>query len=296
MQDKGYFKEFFSYSKREVRGITVLTILIGLLLVIRIIIHATNEKFDLVYEHKTPLTDTLISANEVLSKKQIRLTTGGKRLTKNGKFDPNHATYWEFIQQGFSKRSVSNILKYREKGGVFHQPEDLLKIYNTDTSFIRSELPNISINIDENKFKKSKSPVQAYSRPIVEINSADSSKLLIINGVGVVLSKRIIKYRTLIGGFCNVNQLREVYGISDSLFSKIAGQVTIDTGLIRKININKCTFYDLKKHPYLDDYTAKTIMNYRKLMGSVDSMQQLLENHILSKENFRRISPYFTLN
>jgi len=296
MQDKNYFKEFFTYSKRELRGIVVLAVLIGLLIIIRLAMHSTNEKFDLVYETKTLRKDTLNSSREILDKNQCQVPAKLKSLTKNEKIDPNHATYMEFIHHGFSKKSTSNIIKYREKGGVFHRPEDLLKIYATDTSFIRSILSNISISPGSDKNIKSKSSIQLYSKPIVEINSADSSKLLIVNGIGIILSKRIIKYRSLIGGFSNINQLREVYGVSDSLFSLISEQVVLDTNLIRKININKCTFYDLRKHPYIDDYTAKTIINYRKLMGSIDSIQQLIENHLITKENFKKVAPYISLN
>lgn len=296
MQEKKYFKEFFTYSKQELRGIVVLAVLIGVLIIIRLILHATSDNFDLVYEKKSLPTDTLNSSEKVLLKNKIQLPSMYKSLKRKEKFDPNHATYTEFIQQGFSKRTTSNIIKYRGKGGVFNQPEDLLKIYGIDTAFIRSIISNISTSPGGYKNIKSKSSIPLFSKPIIEINSADSSNLLKIRGIGMILSKRIIKYRSLIGGFSDINQLREVYGISDSLFSKISGQIFLDTSLIRKININQCTFYDLRKHPYIGDYTAKTILSYRKLMGSIDSMQQLLENHIFTKENFKKVSPYLTLN
>jgi competence protein ComEA len=296
MQDRKYFKEFFTYSKQEFRGIIVLAILIGLLIIIRLIMNTASEKFDLVYERLNPVPDTIITTHEVSANSQVQSKNKIISIPGKVKFDPNNATYSEFIQQGFSKRYVANIIKYRKKGGIFHRPEDLLKIYGTDTSFIRSELPNIIIDPGRNINKRTKSSKQAFSIPTIEINSADSSKLLIINGIGIVLSKRIIKYRSLMGGFYNVSQLHEVYGITDSLFSKISPQVVIDTSLIRKININHCTYYELKKHPYIGDYTAKTILNFRKLMGSIDSIQQLFENHIFTKENFTKISPYITLN
>src|SRR5665647_1059817 len=47
----------------------------------------------------------------------------------------------------------------------------------------------------------------------LDLNSADSLHLLEIPGIGPVFASRIIRYRTLLGGYYAVDQLREVYGM-----------------------------------------------------------------------------------
>jgi DNA uptake protein ComE-like DNA-binding protein len=45
------------------------------------------------------------------------------------------------------------------------------------------------------------------------LNTASASDLLPINGIGPVLSKRIIKYRDAMGGYTHKDQLYKVYGL-----------------------------------------------------------------------------------
>jgi DNA uptake protein ComE-like DNA-binding protein len=257
-----------------------------------------HESFDLVYEKETAGSDPSILQRDRSKEHQNQPKEEVKSSTSamNGKFDPNTITFKELVNRGYSKRTASNIIKYREKGGVFHQPGDLLKIYGMDTLIFQTQLSNISINSKYNQNKKSNILIQANSKHLIEINSADSLQLINLNGIGKVLSKRIIRYRELIGGFYDIDQLKEVYGITDSLYSRISGQLNTDTSLIKKININNCTFYDLRKHPYIGDYAAKSIINYRRLMGSIDSLQQLLENHFFTKEHYKKAAPYLSLN
>jgi competence protein ComEA len=297
MQQRNSIKDFFTYSKKEIRGIIVLASLIIALVLIRHVRNSGAENLDFVYDKEIPGNDSSLT-NSVLVEDKNKSHTKiiQKTVTSAGKFDPNRITYIDLIHRGFSKLTAANILKYRKKGGIFHSPEDLFKIYGIDTAIVRSELSNITIDQAYTINRRSKDFIRADLKSKIEINSADSSMLLRINGIGEVLAKRIIKYRGLLGGFYSVNQLRDVYGVSDSLFSVLSCQVEIDSGLIRKININTCSFYDLKRHPYIGDYTAKMVLNYRNLMGNINSMQQILENHILTKEGFRKVSPYIRFN
>jgi competence protein ComEA len=298
MQEKKYFKEFFTYSKQEIRGIIVLAILILTLITIRLMLKSTLESFVMVYKKGSTCDDTSAIFRTGFKEHQSRSDEKEKNsiLPWKGKFDPNTITYKEMVSRGFSKRIASNIIKYREKGGIFHQPEDLFKIYGMDSVIFYIQYPDISINSRNNQNKKPTDLIQAKTKHIIEINSADSVQLIDLDGIGKVLSKRIIKYRELVGGFYDIHQLKEVYGITDSLYSKISPRLKADTSLVKKININNCTFYDLKKHPYIGDYDAKSIINYRKLMGPIDSLQQLLENQILTNEHYEKIVPYLTLN
>ena len=77
------------------------------------------------------------------------------------------------------------------------------------------------------------------------INSCDSASLEALPGLGPVLSARIIRYRNLLGGFASVNQLREVYGLSEETYELISGMLTADSADISKININNADYRGL---------------------------------------------------
>lgn len=49
----------------------------------------------------------------------------------------------------------------------------------------------------------------------IDLNKASKDELMMISGIGDVLSDRIIEYRNMNGGFSSVNQLAEVKGIGD---------------------------------------------------------------------------------
>ena len=72
----------------------------------------------------------------------------------------------------------------------------------------------------------------------VEINTADTLAFKFLPAIGEVFSKRICKYRNIIGGFNSISQLMEVYGMDSIRFESIRPFLEINTSLIKRININ----------------------------------------------------------
>lgn len=126
----------------------------------------------------------------------------------------------------------------------------------------------------------------------VEINSADSAGLTKIRGIGSVFAKRIIRYREMLGGFYNKEQLMEVYGIDSTNFPGIAKQIRLDSSMIRKININTVIFKDLLKHPYLDYEDVKALFRLKDRLGGKISREDLLNTSKPDKDIINKIMPY----
>jgi len=130
---------------------------------------------------------------------------------------------------------------------------------------------------------------------LININSADSIELQVIRGIGPVLSKRIVKYRYLLGGFVSREQLKEVYGIDEERYRQIEKQVYADSSGIRYILLNQVDRYTLSRHPYLNESQAEAIINFRKVKGSLERPEQLLDGNILDQEVYIKISPYLRI-
>ena len=126
----------------------------------------------------------------------------------------------------------------------------------------------------------------------VELNSADTSDLKLLYGIGSTFATRIVKYRQLLGGFVSTSQLLEVYGLSEELFHSIEPHITLDTSIIQRIAINSASLSQLRKHPYLDYYQAKAIIDYRKTVGAINNSQDLLKINLIDPETAKKISPY----
>ena len=130
------------------------------------------------------------------------------------------------------------------------------------------------------------------SEPL-NINRADSVQLLPLPGIGPVFAGRIIRYRKLLGGYVNVDQLNEVYGIPPETIELIRPQVYIDSSAIQKIRIDSATFSELLRHPYLDYEEVKGLVEYRDFKGNISSAQELNANQILHDSTLNKIDGYF---
>ncbi|RLD54285.1 MAG: hypothetical protein DRI97_11795 [Bacteroidetes bacterium] len=130
----------------------------------------------------------------------------------------------------------------------------------------------------------------------IDINRADSVQLLPLPGIGPVFAGRLIKYRGLLGGYAFLDQLKEVYGMSIETFDLIADLILIDTTLIIKLDLNRATFRELLRHPYLEYEDVKALVNYRDFAEIIQSFQELEDNFILPDSVLDRVEPYLYFN
>jgi competence protein ComEA len=154
----------------------------------------------------------------------------------------------------------------------------------------------ISIPEQKNEYAERKPETKEVKRKVMlELNTADSVSLLTLYGIGPSYAKRIIKYRNLLGGFYDKQQLLEVYGFDQDRLDKITDAIDVNPLEIKKIDVNKVRTDELKKHPYLDYYTAKAIVDQRIILGKFTSMKQIKEIPLIHDELFNKIRNYLTI-
>ncbi len=206
-------------------------------------------------------------------------------------FDPNTDSYDSLIAKGVPSQLASNMIAYREKVTTFKAKSDLKKLYKmTDSDF---DMLQDYIIINQHIPSKPKTEEKILSR--IEINNASLRDFSSLKGIGPVLSKRIIAYRNLLGGFANIAQLAEVYGISDSLYATFSYQLSCDKDLITKININQADFRSLLRHPYIDKAKVKTLLNYREEVKEISNLNELYLLEGFDTVYVQRIIPYLQL-
>ena len=99
---------------------------------------------------------------------------------------------------------------------------------------------------------------------VVELNSADTTTLKKIPGIGSAFARRIVSYRNLLGGYYSITQLGEVYGIDEEKYNEISSWFEIDASQIIKLNTNTAPFDSLNRHPYISYNQARVIAQLRK--------------------------------
>ena len=85
---------------------------------------------------------------------------------------------------------------------------------------------------------------------VIELNSADSTALVSIRGIGPYYASKILRYREQLGGFHATRQLKEIkfqYLNIDSLLPHFS----VNPALIRKKELDTMSFKSVLHHPYL---------------------------------------------
>ncbi|MCG6157800.1 ComEA family DNA-binding protein [Rubinisphaera margarita] len=65
---------------------------------------------------------------------------------------------------------------------------------------------------------------------LVDLNSANWLEFSLLEGIGEVLGKRIVAYRDEHGPFTAIEQIRQVRGIGEKTYARIAPHLTIGSG------------------------------------------------------------------
>lgn len=217
-------------------------------------------------------------------------------------FDPNELSKDSLRLLGIGKYATENIIKYRSKGGRFFKPEDLKKVYGMDSILAMRLMDSIQINIQRNENWKDKPSydVPKFKKKVlalnsIDVNQADTTQFKSLKGIGPVYANRIVKFRNSLGGYFTIEQLRDVWGISDSLFTQIRPYLTIDTSKVKRKNINDLKKENLVKHPYIDWKKAKVICSYRKMHGKFKSMEEFEKLHGLEDAFVDTLKQYFVV-
>jgi competence protein ComEA len=168
--------------------------------------------------------------------------------------------------------------------------KDMYGISAAEVKYKGKYIPYIKSETDTTPKKKHAAANKKI--PLVDLNSCDTSELISLPGIGSVLSKRIIKYRNLLGGYASVNQLHEVYGLPPETFEIIKGRVFADTSLLVRIKINSAGYKELSRQPYFDKYEVQAILKYRELKGRIGGINELVENKLIPTEKLTKIKPY----
>ena len=130
----------------------------------------------------------------------------------------------------------------------------------------------------------------------VELNTADTTLLKQLRGIGSGYAKMIVNYRTKLGGFYSKEQLLEVYRFPAETYAKIEHQLWVDTTYIQKIPINQFTIDQLKRHPYIRYFQAKSLYDNRLKMPEqrYNALDDLVEDRDVTSQFIEKIAPYLS--
>ena len=127
---------------------------------------------------------------------------------------------------------------------------------------------------------------------LLHLNKADSLSLMTLPGIGPVFAGRIVRYRALLGGYCCLDQLSEVYGMRQETLELVTPLLVLDSGGMDQLHINSDAFRDLLRHPYLEYEHVKALFRYIDSKGAIESAEEIRQNSLLPDSTLDRIAPY----
>lgn len=297
------WKDFFYYSRSERRSILFLIFLLVLLIGGNVLVNNLKQE-----EYMLADTDRK-NIETFLERLQDEKSGTSRRSRENAEafqavlrpFDPNTEDSAGLRSLGMPAFVARNILRYREKGGVFRTPESLARIYGLDKELFRSLKPYIVISEAFRRVRDTArwTPARDTSAwtkypegTVVDLNRADTSQLKRVPGIGSGIARLIIAYRERLGGFYAVAQLQEVPHVTPAMHRWFK----VENAVLRPVQVNRSGLDKLRSHPYMDFYKAKAILEYRRKRGNIKSLAQLSMLEEFSREDLERLSPYLSFD
>lgn len=298
-----FFREFHYFDAGEKRGILLLSLLILVAVLVgwlaperasqasAVETDSLNRVYQSFANDRRPRRDS--------SYRRFPSRANEKVALKMRRFNPNTADSMTFRQLGLPGWMTRNILTYRAKGGVFRKPEDFKKIYGlTDEQYRQllpyldlpapaREEPTASLLIEREAEKKVAEPKYSPGT-MVDLNRADTAELKKIPGIGSGIARMIVGYRARLGGFCRIEQLGEI----NLDVEKLRPWFEVDASAISRLPVNKASVDRLRRHPYLNFYQAKVVVEHRKKHGKITSLKSLALYDEFTEADFRRLEPY----
>lgn len=291
-------REFFSYHKSDRK--TLVTLLVAIVIAFGIIFVAGE---------KSPETTAQQDDSTFMGKPKGYYYSSYTHKAERFVFDPNTADSTQLLRLGLQPWQVRNIYKYRAAGGIYRKPEDFAKLYGLTVKQYRELEPYIRISSDylpastlikEDKYQSVQKgnttkdsstyhyPIKIKETEHIVLNTADTSALVRIPGIGPYFARKIVQYGNRLGGYVSVNQLDEI----EDFPSEAKKYLVIQHPSPKKMNLNKLSLNELKRHPYINFYMAKAITDYRRLHGDIKSLNDLRLSKDFTPEVIERLLPY----
>ena len=301
------WRDFFYFSKADRRVMLVLAgVLVGVVLSALFSVWSGSRE-----TVEGPPADSLAYAGffDSLRQEKAEAPHGeaayaqeGKRRVETFEFDPNTADSTTFLRLGLAPWQVRNIYKYRARGGRYHRPEDFSRLYGLTKGDYDRLRPYIRI-ADEFRLmsdlyphgmpKRDSLAVRPRQEKLaagmqVDLNAADTFMLKKVPGIGSYRARQIVNYRERLGGFVTVEQLAEVEGLPDTL----RHWFTVAPGATQQLYVNRMSVNELRRHPYLDFYQSRVIVEHRRKFGPIKDLQTLSLYEEFSPSDLERLQPY----
>jgi DNA uptake protein ComE-like DNA-binding protein len=285
-------QSFFEFSKQQRIGVFVLLLVIVALQLLYFFL-----------DIPIPFTDS--SEKEKWLSLQTQIDSlkqeAGKSDWKIQPFNPNYISDYKGYRLGMTVAEIDRLHDFRRQNKFVNSVKefqavtkvsdsllDRISVYFRFPDWVHSTKKYVVIN-SRSKFKFAKKE----EIEIIDINAATPTDLMKINGIGEVISLRILKYKESLGGFVSMEQLKEVWGLPPEVIDKLNTYFRIKSPPnLKKIDINNASIKELSLFPYFKYPISRNIVAFRSMNGDIKNTEDLTKINGLSIEKAKIIALY----
>jgi len=283
-------KSYFMFNKQERSGILFLVLLITGLLSVYYFVDFSKEN---ILDISSPEISAIQKQIDSLRTVEIE-----RRKPKSFPFNPNYITDFKGYTLGMNTEEIDRLKRYRDEGKWINSKSDFKSVTNVSDSLLNKispyfKFPEWITNPEPSKKSNFKNYSEKTFEQKTDLNKATVIQLQKVNGIGEVLSNRIITYRKKLGGYTSDIQLYNVYGMDPQTVIRTLNEFTVKTPKkINTMNLNNASASDLATIPGISFELAKIIWEYRVLRGGINSFSELENIEKLSIRKLEGIQLY----
>ena len=222
-------REFFYLQKSDRK--VVLALLVVIVIALGVILFTSSPSTSGISRTSRKASFARKASNSSLPTRQV----------ERFPFDPNTADSAQLRRLGLQTWQIRNIYKFRAAGGISSDylpaatlvKEDATVTAKHDTALVR------------------RYPQKINGTAHVVLNTADTTELMMVPGIGPYFARKIVQYGQRLGGYVSVDQLDEI----EDFPTEAKRFLVVEGATPQKLNVNKLTLNELKRHPYINFFT-----------------------------------------
>ena len=284
------FRSHFVFNKSERNGIFFLVLVIILLQGIYFFVDFSEE-----VELSPEKQQQLLKFEETIdSLKRVASLEDTLRIYP---FNPNFISDYKGYTLGMSVEEIDRLHAFRASDQWVNSAEEFQGVTGISDSLLNKLKPFFKFPVFKASGKvNSERKARNTVLPVQDLNEATAEAFIQVNGVGEVLSKRIVRYRESIGGFRDEGQLNDVYGLSPEVVERILESFKIlNVPKGEKQDLNSISVLALSEIPGFSYELARKVVEYREQRKRFESFEELAKIKDFPVEKLAGFQLYLTI-
>ncbi|MBZ9652075.1 helix-hairpin-helix domain-containing protein [Psychroflexus montanilacus] len=215
-------------------------------------------------------------------------------------FNPNFITDYKGYTLEMTIEEIDRLLEFRSKDQWINSKAQFQAVTQVSDEWMAKysqyfKFPDWVMAAEARKSKSTNKTSLSYADK-KDLNSVTESDLIEVSGIGETLAGRILNYREKLGGFVDIIQLKDVYGLKADVISNLEATIALKQPVeVEKQDINSISVLDLSELPYFDYELSRSIINFIKLRQGIKSFEELSKIEGFPNYKLDRIQLYLEI-